>query len=107
MMPQPLANIVAAVLAGVAVLVLLDQCRKPRWWLGRLLVWNMNMRHSRLTDWGLTHVPIEKHFTIVDIGCGGGRTVAKLASVATDGKVHGVDYSAASVATARNANAQS
>jgi SAM-dependent methyltransferase len=106
MMPQPLANILAAVLTGAAVLVLLDQCRNPRWWLGRLLVWNMNVRHSRLTDWGLTHVPLEKHFTILDIGCGGGRTVAKLAAVTSDGKVHGIDYSAASVATARSTNAR-
>ena len=105
-MPQPLANIVAAVLAGAAVLVLLDQCRKPKWWLGRLLVWNMNARHSRLTDWGLSHVPLEKHFTILDIGCGGGRTVAKLAAVTGDGKVHGIDYSAASVAAARSTNAR-
>jgi SAM-dependent methyltransferase len=107
MMPQSFSNIVAAVFVGATVLVLVDQCRKPKWWLGRLLVWNMNMRHSLLTDWGLTHVPIEKHFTILDIGCGGGRTVAKLASVAADGKVHGIDHSAASVATARITNAQS
>ena len=105
-MPQPLANIVAAVLAGAAVLVLVDQCRKPKWWLGRLLVWNMNVRHSRLTDWGLTHVPLEKHFTILDAGCGGGRTVAKLAAVTCDGKVHGIDYSAACVAAARSTNAR-
>jgi SAM-dependent methyltransferase len=104
MMPQPLTSIVAAVLAGAAVLVLLDQCRKPKWWLGRLLVWNMNLRHSRLTDWGLTHVPLDKHFTILDVGCGGGRTVAKLAAVMGDGKVHGIDYSAASVAAARSTN---
>lgn len=105
-MPQSLANILAAVFVGTTVLVLIDQCRKPKWWLGRLLVWNMNVQHSRLTDWGLTHVPIEKHFTILDIGCGGGRTVAKLAAATADGKVHGVDYSAASVAAARNANAR-
>jgi ubiquinone/menaquinone biosynthesis C-methylase UbiE len=106
MMPQPLVNIIATVLTGAAVLVLLDQCRKPKWWLGRLLVWSMNVRHSRLTDWGLTHVPLEKHFTILDIGCGGGRTVTKLAAVTSDGKVHGIDYSSASVAAARSTNAR-
>src|SRR5262245_14398289 len=105
-MSQPFAYIVAALLAVAAMLVLLDQCRKPKWWLGRLLLWNMNARHSRLTDWGLSHVPLEKHFTILDIGCGGGRTVAKLAAVTGDGKVHGIDYSAASVAAARSTNAQ-
>jgi SAM-dependent methyltransferase len=105
-MPHPLADIVAALLAGATVLVVFDQCRKPKWWLGRLIVWNMNVRHSRLTDWGLTHVALAKHFTILDVGCGGGRTVAKLAAVASDGKVYGIDYSTASVAAARKTNAR-
>ena len=88
------------------MLVLLDQCRKPKWWLGRLLLWTMNVRHSHVTDWGLRHVPLEKYFRVLDIGCGGGRTIAKLAAIASDGKVYGMDYSAASVAAARSANAR-
>jgi SAM-dependent methyltransferase len=104
-MPQPLASIAAAVLTGAALLVLLDQCRKPKWWLGRLLLWSMNVRHSHVTDWGLKHAPLEKGFTILDIGCGGGRTIAKMAAVVGDGKVYGIDYSAASVAAARSGNA--
>jgi ubiquinone/menaquinone biosynthesis C-methylase UbiE len=54
----------------------------------------------------LAHVPFEQHFTLLDVGCGGGRTVEKLASIATHGKVHGIDYSAASVAVARRTNAK-
>ena len=80
------------------------QCQKPAGWLGRLVLRNMNVRHSGVTDWGLSHVAIEKHFTILDIGCGGGRTVTKLAAVATEGKVYGVDYSPASVAFATKTN---
>jgi 2-polyprenyl-3-methyl-5-hydroxy-6-metoxy-1,4-benzoquinol methylase len=38
----------------------------------------MNRRHSRVTDWGLQQVAIREHDTILDVGCGGGRTVAKL-----------------------------
>jgi ubiquinone/menaquinone biosynthesis C-methylase UbiE len=64
----------------------------------------MNSRHSRVTDWGLSHISVGQHDTILDIGCGGGRTVSKLAAVATQGKVFGVDYSPESVAVAGKTN---
>ena len=66
----------------------------------------MNLSHSALADWGLTHVDIEKGFTILDVGCGGGRTVQKLAEAATQGRVYGVDFAAGSVAASRSTNAQ-
>ena len=80
------------------------QCQKPTGWLGRLVVRNMNARHSGVTDWGLARISIEKHFKILDIGCGGGRTVSKLAAVATEGKVYGLDYSTASIEVAGKSN---
>ncbi|HEV2277514.1 MAG TPA: class I SAM-dependent methyltransferase [Acidobacteriaceae bacterium] len=83
------------------------QNQKPSGWLGRLVLRNMNARHSGVTDWGLSHVRVEKDFTILDAGCGGGRTVGKLAAMASDGKVYGVDYSAASVAVATKTNQES
>ena len=52
---------------------------------------NMNSRHSKVTDWGLGQVRIEPHYTILDVGCGGGRTLCKLAGVAAQGKAYGVD----------------
>jgi ubiquinone/menaquinone biosynthesis C-methylase UbiE len=64
----------------------------------------MNRRHSQVTDWGLSHVSIREDDTILDVGCGGGRTVAKLAAEASRGVVHGVDYSQASVTAARRTN---
>ena len=66
----------------------------------------MNSRHSKLTDWGLGHLPIEKHFTILDVGCGGGRTISKLAAQASDGKVYGIDHSEESVAASKKTNAR-
>jgi SAM-dependent methyltransferase len=81
-----------------------NQCSKPTGWLGRFALWRMNSSHSRLTDWGLQHVAIESHHTILDVGCGGGRTVSKLAAIASQGKVYGVDYSNESVAVTRRAN---
>lgn len=64
----------------------------------------MNSSHSELTDWGLTHVSIERDFIILDVGCGGGRTIQKMAAIATDGSVFGVDYAKGSVAASRAKN---
>jgi ubiquinone/menaquinone biosynthesis C-methylase UbiE len=83
-----------------------NQCSKPTGWLGRLSLWRMNASHSKLTDWGLEHVSVENRYTILDVGCGGGRTVGKLAAIATQGKVYGVDYSGESVAATKRLNAQ-
>ena len=66
----------------------------------------MNMSHSDLTDWGLKHVLIEKRFTILDVGCGGGRTIQKLAAIAIEGMLYGIDYAKGSVAASRGKNAQ-
>jgi SAM-dependent methyltransferase len=99
-------RIAEALLTVGAAAFLLGQCRKPRGWLGRAVILQMNRRHAQVTAWGLAHVNIEKNFTILDVGCGGGRTISMLAAVASDGKVSGVDHSAASVEAARQSNVE-
>ncbi len=93
-------------LTAAFVVLSIRQCRKPFWRMGRMTVLSMNRRHSDVTDWGLSHVTIGPAFQILDVGCGGGRTVQKLAGLAPDGHVAGVDYSAASVAVARETNVE-
>ena len=85
---------------------MLNQARKPTRWIGRYFLWVMNMSHSNLTDWGLKHIQIEQRYTILDVGCGGGRTIQKMAAIATEGKLYGVDYAKGSVAASRGKNAQ-
>jgi ubiquinone/menaquinone biosynthesis C-methylase UbiE len=82
------------------------QCKRPTGLFGRLTLWRMNKSHSKLTDWGLTHATVELPFTVLDVGCGGGRTISKLEAMAAQGKVHGIDYSEESVAASRRYNAQ-
>ena len=82
------------------------QCEKPRGWLGRVVLWSMNRRHGKVTDWGLRQISIRDDDTILDVGCGGGRTIAKLAAAAPKGRVFGIDYSDESVAAARRLNRQ-
>jgi SAM-dependent methyltransferase len=102
--PQLLKHVAAVALAIAVVVVLSRQCRKPTWWPGRLFVSMMNMNHSSLTDWGLGQVVLEKQFTMLDVGCGGGKTIDKLATIASEGMVYGIDYSAVSVDVARRTN---
>ncbi len=93
------------VLTLVAVLYALYQVRRPSKWGGRFFLWMMNSSHSSLTDWGLNHIKVEQNFTILDVGCGGGRTIQKLATLAPDGTVYGVDYAKGSVAASSAKNA--
>jgi len=64
----------------------------------------MNLGHSGLTHWGLSKVEIPEHANILDIGCGGGRTLAYLASLISLGKTVGIDHSEDSFAVTRKRN---
>jgi ubiquinone/menaquinone biosynthesis C-methylase UbiE len=59
-----------------------------------------------MTHWGLQQVMVPKNAVILDVGCGGGRTLLRLSAVAPEGKLFGLDYSAASVAVSRDTNAR-
>lgn len=83
---------------------LVQQCRKPTGWFGAWTAWGMNIGHARVTAWGLAHVSIAQDATILDVGCGGGGTVRRLATRFTQGKVYGIDLSEESVAVSRRTN---
>ena len=83
---------------------ILSQCKKPSGRFGRFLARAMNLGHSGLTRWGLGFIDIANDTDVLDIGCGGGKTVERLAGIATDGKVVGIDYSPDAVAVARKKN---
>jgi hypothetical protein len=48
-----------SLLAVIAAIAITQQCRKPFSWPGRLVARSMNDSHSRVTNWGLSHVQIE------------------------------------------------
>jgi ubiquinone/menaquinone biosynthesis C-methylase UbiE len=98
--------ILRLVLALLLMFWVFGQVREPTGALGSRMLRVMNRTHATLTDWGLQYVPVERNATILDVGCGGGRTVQRLAALAPGGVVHGIDYSAASVAASRATNAR-
>ena len=81
----------------------LAHARRPTGRFGRLLISAMNLSHVQLTNWGLSHLTVGEQFTVLDVGCGGGGALRKLAKRTVQGKVLGIDPSGASVAVARSA----
>jgi SAM-dependent methyltransferase len=79
---------------------IVNQARKPTGLFGRLFARGMNVGHWPTIQWGLEHVDIGRADVILDVGCGGGKTIRHMAGLAQEGKVYGIDYSEASVAAA-------
>ncbi len=83
---------------------LMDQYRCPTGRAGRLVAASMNQHHAKLTLWGLTKIKIGSDSVILDVGCGGGKTLGRLANLAPNGKVFGLDYSADMVEYSKKVN---
>jgi ubiquinone/menaquinone biosynthesis C-methylase UbiE len=105
MNPDQIRRLVTFVVGLGAAFAFARQCRKPRWGLGRFVLTSMNARHASLTSWGLHHLRIEPKSRVLDVGCGGGQTIATLSQIATGGQISGVDYSAESVSASKRHNA--
>ncbi len=68
----------------------------PKGYWGRQTLKMMNKRHDGLTDWGLSFLSVDETDKVLDVGCGGGRTVKKLSKKTTD-TVWGIDISSAAI----------
>ncbi|MEE1134394.1 MAG: class I SAM-dependent methyltransferase [Methanobrevibacter sp.] len=79
-----------------------DNMRKPKGKLGNIQLKSMNKEHTPVSLWGLKHLDIQKDDIILDVGCGGGININRMASQAK--KVYGVDYSIESVKLSREVN---
>lgn len=74
---------------------LIDNCRKPSGILGGFMIGMMNMGHGDLIRNGLAQCSLAPGQTVLDIGCGGGYAISRMAERAE--QVYGVDYSPVSV----------
>lgn len=83
----------------------LDNTREPRGLGGFIMLKMMNFGHKDLALWGLRHLEIAPNSCILDIGCGGGQSVATLLERAPEGNVYGIDPTPLCVATSVRANA--
>lgn len=83
---------------------LVENAGHPTGFWGQLMIKSMNKGHSQLTDWALCHLKTEKNHILLDVGCGGGKTVSKLCSKVGNGKIFGVDYSELCVKNSKKLN---
>jgi ubiquinone/menaquinone biosynthesis C-methylase UbiE len=81
------------------------QCRKPSGRFGKFVGRSMNFGHTKIRRWGLSHISITPDSCILDIGCGGGKTVKEISSSLSKGKVYGIDYSEDMVQLSKKVNA--
>ena len=81
---------------------LLGNLRHPKGFLGALLARMMNVGHGPMTQHVLRHLGIKEGDLALDIGCGGGEAIARMA--AAGAIVYGVDLSPTSVRVARAKN---
>jgi ubiquinone/menaquinone biosynthesis C-methylase UbiE len=83
---------------------LILNCRNPQGEAGKQTIERMNESHSELTDWGISHISIGKKDSVLDVGCGGGAALKKIAEMNPAGKCYGVDISDLSIAEAEKMN---
>jgi ubiquinone/menaquinone biosynthesis C-methylase UbiE len=86
--------------------VFIGQFRCPTGVQGRAVAELMNQHHDALTTWGLSRIQIKPDFIILDVGCGGGKTIGRLARQAHQGGVFGIDYSKDMVKYSKEQNLQ-
>lgn len=78
--------------------------RNPKGFWGKMMIRSMNKGHYGVTGWGLEHIEIKDDFTILDVGCGGGKTVFRLSEAVPNGKIYGIDYSEVAVKKSKKLN---
>ena len=81
-----------------------DNMRKPKGKLGNIQLKSMNKEHTPVSLWGLKHLNIQPEDIILDVGCGGGININRMAKKAK--MVYGIDYSIESVKLSRDVNRQ-
>jgi SAM-dependent methyltransferase len=71
---------------------------------GAMMLERMNASHYALTGWALSFWQIKEDDVILDVGCGGGMTLHRMADEVKTGRLVGVDYSETSVEESKATN---
>src|ERR1700757_5215180 len=71
-----------------------SQLRRPSGWFGsQVLTRVLDLANARITDTAIELLQIQPEHHVLEIGFGGGHGLAKLAQLAHNGKIWGVDFS--------------
>lgn len=78
--------------------------RKPQGEEGGQMLRRMNQSHASITGWALDFFKFEEGDRVLDIGCGGGAALHRMAQQIRSGHLTGVDYSEVSVRESMKTN---
>ena len=81
-----------------------SNARKPAGTLGKIMIAGMNIFHTPVAHWGMSHLNIPEPSEIAELGCGGGKNIRDLLVKYPHSRVTGVDYSPLSLEKARRHN---
>ena len=72
---------------------LIKQAMNPDGIVGSLMLRIMNTAHIQMNKWALEKIKPGEGSVMLDVGCGGGKTLQLLSKLSTYGKIYGIDYS--------------
>jgi ubiquinone/menaquinone biosynthesis C-methylase UbiE len=84
---------------------LVEQCKEPKGLLGIIMIRIMNTMDVGLNKWALSQINCTDT-KILDIGCGGRKTVYMLSKMYPKSNIFGIDYSESAVKTTIKKNKQ-
>ncbi len=64
---------------------------------GEKMLLRMNKSHKTLRDWAFKYINWQDNIKILDVGCGGGATIAHMLQLSANSTIYGIDYSQKSV----------
>lgn len=85
---------------------LIEQAKNPNGIIGSIMLRIMNSAHTSMNRWALEKIIIRESAVMLDVGCGGGKTIQLLSKRNISGKISGIDYSEQAVKDSIRANKQ-
>lgn len=77
---------------------------RPEGEAGKEMLDRMNRSHYEMTGWALTYLDFKENDHVLDVGCGGGMTLHRIAPKVPSGHLDGIDYSEVSVRSSSELN---
>lgn len=77
---------------------------RPEGKTGEKMLERMNVSHGPLRSFGLPLLPWKENMRILDVGCGGGATIAEMLKCSPGSIIDGIDYSEVSVKQSQETN---
>ncbi|UED78503.1 class I SAM-dependent methyltransferase [Lysinibacillus sp. CD3-6] len=83
---------------------LIEQAKHPNGLIGSIMLRIMNVAHRGMTSWLIESGAIKNGDIVLDIGCGGGKTIQALSRINHHGKIYGIDFSEQAIRNATKVN---